>query len=258
MLRINNLQFAYEDKKIFKELNFQAEEGKLISILGANGSGKTTFLKCVQGLLPIQAGKIYIDGENIKQLGKKEIAKKIAVVPQEHKNIFAHKVIDMVVMGINPWLDFGGGPREKDYLMAENILAELNIQKLSYQNFNKISGGERQLVLIARALMQKSKIILLDEPNSHLDFKNTHLIMDILNQLKRKNKIVVTALHDPNLAYRYSDRIVIFKDGKIIASGSPEKVMTEEVLSKAYEMDIKFSKTGFLGFSPASQLKKDA
>ncbi|MFW6295130.1 MAG: ABC transporter ATP-binding protein [Halanaerobium sp.] len=258
MLKIENLSFAYKHDLVLKEIDFQAENGELITLLGANGSGKTTFLKCIQGLLSLDAGEILIDGENIIQMGKKDRAQKIAVVPQEHKNIFAHKVIDMVVMGINPWLSFGDEPRKEHYLKAEEILAELNIYSLKDKNFNRISGGERQLVLIARALMQKSYILLLDEPNSHLDFKNMHHIMDIMHQLKFNNKIIITALHDPNLAYRYSDKIIIFKQGRILAAGAAEKVMTEENLSKAYNMKINTKKTANLNFFPASQLKKDA
>lgn len=258
MLKIENLSFSYNENKILKEINFHAKNGELITLLGANGSGKTTFLKCMQGLLTPEAGKILIDGENIIQLGKKVRAQKIAVVPQEHKNIFAHKVLDMVVMGVNPWLSFNEQPKKEHYLRAEEILNELNIYSLKDKNFNRISGGERQLVLIARALMQKSNILLLDEPNSHLDFKNMHHIMDILQQLKFSNKTIITALHDPNLAYRYSDKITILKEGRILARGAAEKVMTEKNLSEAYNMQINTAKTNSLSFFPASKLKKDA
>lgn len=258
MLKVENLSFAYNKNTVLKEINFQAKNGELITLLGANGSGKTTFLKCMQGLLTADAGKILIDGENIIQLGKKDRAKKIAVVPQEHKNVFAHKVLDMVVMGINPWLKFGEQPQRRHYQKAEEILERLNIHSLKDENFNRISGGERQLVLTARALLQKSSILLLDEPNSHLDFKNVHHIMDIMQNLKYNNKTIITALHDPNLAYRYSDKIIILKEGRILAEGAAEKVMTDENLSEAYNMKIKSKRTAFLNFFPASQLKKDA
>lgn len=259
MLKSRNLTFSYSDKKVLKNINFKAEKGDFISILGANGSGKTTFFQCMQGLLNPDAGKIEVDGENIKQLSKKEIAQKIAVVPQESKNVFDYQVLDMVLMGINPWLSFSEQPQVKDYKEAENILAELEILNLKNKKFNKISGGERQLVLIARAIMQKSEILFLDEPNSHLDFKNTHLILKIMRELSSQSKTIITALHDPNLAYQYSDQVIIIKNGKIIASGPVDKVMTAENLTKAYGIEIQKDHSIFsLAFNNSQILKQDA
>ncbi|RAK11847.1 iron complex transport system ATP-binding protein [Halanaerobium saccharolyticum] len=257
MLQSNNLSFSYADQKVLKNINFRAEKGEFISILGANGSGKTTFFQCMQGLLTPDAGKILLDGENIKKMTKKEISQKIAVVPQESKNIFDYQVLDMVLMGINPWLSFAEQPGADAYQRAEDILAELEILELKNKSFNKISGGERQLVLIARAIMQKSSIFFLDEPNSHLDFKNTHLILQIMRELSSKHKTVITALHDPNLAYQYSDRVIIIKTGKIIAAGPVEEVMTAENLSRAYEIAINKDSAVFsLTFQKSRVLKQ--
>lgn len=259
MLVSNNLNFSYPGQKVLKNINFRAEKGEFISILGANGSGKTTFFQCMQGLLTPDAGKILVDGENIKKMTKKEIAQKIAVVPQERQNVFDYQVLDMVLMGINPWLSFSEEPGEKDLLKAEKILLELEISALKNKSFNKISGGERQLVLIARALMQKSSYLFLDEPSSHLDFKNTHLILKIMRELTAKEKTVLTALHDPNLAYQYSDQVIILKSGKIIASGPVDEVMTAENLSKAYEIEINREDSIFsLAFQSNRLLKQKA
>ena len=259
MLESNNLSFSYADQKVLKNINFRAEKGEFVSILGANGSGKTTFFQCMQGLLIPDAGKILLDEENINKMTKKEVAQKIAVVPQESKNIFDYQVLDMVLMGINPWLSFAEQPGTETYQKAEEILVELEILKLKNKRFNKISGGERQLVLIARAVMQKSTILFLDEPNSHLDFKNTHLILKIMRELSAKQKTVITALHDPNLAYQYSDRVLILKAGKIIAAGPVEEVMTAENLSRAYEIEINKESSIFsLAFQKSRLLKQEA
>lgn len=259
MIKSQNLSFSYTDQKVLKNINFQAEAGEFITILGANGSGKTTFFQCMQGLLSPDAGKILLDGEIIKKMGKKEIARKIAVVPQENKNIFDYQVLDMVLMGVNPWLSFAEQPDDRDYHQAEEILEELEIRKLKNESFNKISGGERQLVLIARALMQKSSYLFLDEPNSHLDFKNTHLILKIMRELTTKGKTVLTALHDPNLAYQYSDQVIILKSGEIIASGPAEKVMTAENMSRAYGIEISRENSIFsLAFQKSRLLKQKA
>ena len=259
MLEIKNLDFYYQTTKILNNINFKAKKGEFISMLGANGSGKTTFLQCIQGLLAPKAGKILIDGENIIQLSKKEIAQKISVVPQENKNVFAYEVLDMVVMGINPWLSFAEDPSQADYQKAEKILEHLGVAELKRKNFNQISGGERQLVLIARALMQQTDILLLDEPNSHLDFKNVHLMMEIMRDLSFENKTVITALHDPNLAYKYSDRVIILKEGNILAAGAVEKVMTAANLSSAYDFNIQRVKPNFsLEFRAAQNFRKKA
>jgi len=259
MLKCNNLTFSYSTQKVLKNIDFQAEKGEFISILGANGSGKTTFFQCMQGLLTLDAGKILLDGENINRMTKKEIAQKIAVVPQESKNVFDYQVLDMVLMGINPWLSFAEQPGTEAYHKAEEILAELEILNLKNKSFNKISGGERQLVLIARAMMQKSSILFLDEPNSHLDFKNTHLILKIMRELSLKQKTVITALHDPNLAYQYSDRVLILKSGKIIAAGPVKEVMTADNLSRAYEIEINQESSIFsLAFQKSRLLKQEA
>jgi iron complex transport system ATP-binding protein len=259
MLKCDNLTFSYSNQKVLKNIDFQAEKGEFISILGANGSGKTTFFQCMQGLLTLDAGKILLDGENINRMTKKEIAQKIAVVPQESKNIFDYQVLDMVLMGINPWLSFAEQPGTEAYQKAEEILAELEILNLKNKSFNKISGGERQLVLIARAIMQKSSILFLDEPNSHLDFKNTHLILKIMRELSLKQKTVITALHDPNLAYQYSDQVLILKSGKIIAAGPVKEVMTADNLSRAYEIEINQESSIFsLAFQKNRLLKQEA
>ncbi|MFN2340391.1 MAG: ABC transporter ATP-binding protein [Halanaerobium sp.] len=259
MLKCSNLSFAYPNQKVLQNIDFRAEKGEFISILGANGSGKTTFFQCMQGLLNLDAGKILLDGENINKMTKKEIAQKIAVVPQESKNIFDYQVLDMVLMGINPWLSFAEQPGAEAYQKAEEILAELEILNLKNKSFNKISGGERQLVLIARAMMQKSSLLFLDEPNSHLDFKNTHLILKIMRELSAKQKTVITALHDPNLAYQYSDRVLILKGGKIIASGPVKEVMTAANLSRAYEIEINKESSIFsLAFQESRLLKQRA
>jgi iron complex transport system ATP-binding protein len=259
MLESKKLSFSYSDQKVLKNIDFKAERGEFISILGANGSGKTTFFQCMQGLLPPDAGKILLDGENINKMTKKEIAQKIAVVPQESQNLFDYQVLDMTLMGINPWLSFSEEPGEKNIEQAEEILEDLEISALKNKSFNKISGGERQLVLISRALMQKSSYLFLDEPNSHLDFKNTHLILKIMRELTSKGKTLITALHDPNLAYQYSDRVIILKSGRIIASGGAEDVMTAENLSNAYEIEISKESANFsLAFQSSRLLKQKA
>ncbi|MGM0601766.1 MAG: ABC transporter ATP-binding protein [Bacillota bacterium] len=244
MLKVENLCFSYSSKNILNDINFRAGSGEFICLLGANGSGKTTLLKCLNGLLNTDSGQILINNKNIKNLSRRQIAELTAVVPQENQTVFSYTVKEIAVMGANPYISFVKGPTEKDYLKVYNILEKLNIRYLAEKKFNQISGGERQLVLIARALMQQSNILLLDEPNAHLDFKNQHLLMEIMQQLRYEGKTIITAIHDPNLAYRYCQKALILSDGSLIADGRVKKVMTEDNLSRAYDTEIKLNKGG--------------
>lgn len=244
MLKVKNLYFSYSNKNVLSDISFRADRGDFICLLGSNGSGKTTLLKSLNGLLKADSGQIYINNKNIENLKQRQIARLIGSVPQENQTIFSYKVKEIVVMGANPHISFVKGPTEKDYLKVYNILNNLGIRNLAEKNFNQISGGERQLVLIARALMQQADILLLDEPNAHLDFKNQHTMMEIMLQLSCRGKIIIAAVHDPNLAYRYCQRALILSEGNLIADGKVKKIMTENNLSRAYDTDIKLNKGG--------------
>lgn len=238
MLKVDNLCFAYQKKKVLREVSFTVDRGELVCLLGANGSGKTTILKCLNGILKPCAGEILLDGLNISTLNQREIARYISVVPQEHSMVFSYHVLDVVTMGVTPYLGFGRMPVEEDYFKAKQILHLLGIENLTYRNYNRLSGGERQLVLIARALMQDTHYLVMDEPTSHLDFKNQYLLMLELKKLTRQGRGIITALHDPNLALKFCDRIIIIKDGRVLARGKTGQVMTGENLKKAYGIDI--------------------
>lgn len=239
MIKLDNLSFAYRKKRILKKISFTVNKGEFTCLLGANGSGKTTILKCLNGILKAEFGDVYIDKRNLKQLTYKEVARYISMVSQEHRVIFSYKTIDVVIMGINPYLNPGSQPREEVYKRAEGILDMFNILDLAERTYNSLSGGERQLVLIARALMQNTPYLIMDEPTSHLDFKNQHLLMQEIKKLTKKGAGVITALHDPNLAMKFCDNIIIVKQGKVIAWGKTEEILNDHNLQRAYEIDIK-------------------
>lgn len=185
MISVNNISFSYDTVgDTIKNISFTLNKGELIALLGPNGSGKSTILKCLNGTLKPKTGEIYIENYNIKDLSYKEIAKLISVVPQEHSAVFSYLVIDIVAMGITPYLSFGRMPTKKDYKEAYTKLEFFNIQHLAEKNYNQLSGGEKQLVLIARALMQDTDYLIMDEPTSHLDFKNQHLLMKELKKIE--------------------------------------------------------------------------
>ncbi|MEC9488780.1 MAG: ABC transporter ATP-binding protein [Halanaerobium sp.] len=238
MFEVRLLTFAYQKAAVLRDVEFSVSRGEMACLLGANGSGKTTVIKCLNGILQPARGEIVLDGMRLDSMKQREIARYISMVPQEHSMAFAYQVIDVVVMGITPYLDFGRMPADEDYQRALSILQMLGIEELAARNYNRCSGGERQLALIARSLMQDTSYLVMDEPTSHLDFKNQYLLMMELKKLSKQGRGIITALHDPNLALKFCDKVIILKDGQVLASGKTSQVMNSENLQQAYGIDI--------------------
>jgi len=235
-LECKSLKFKYGQKDILNDISFCVKSGSFCAILGRNGSGKTTLLHCLNGVLKPFSGKIYINSRDIASLSQKNIAKQISLVPQEHIEVFPFKVIDVVVMGRAPFIGMTKTPGELDYKYAMEALQNLNAQNLAPKNFNRISGGERQIALLAMALAQASKIMLLDEPTNHLDFNNQyHLLGRIKNLCKTNNLSVVASMHDPNMAMLFADKVIMIKNNHVIAQGPARKVMTKASISELYD-----------------------
>jgi len=239
MLRVNHLTFSYQKEETIKDINFEVKRGELSCLLGPNGSGKTTILKCLNGIIKPNEGAIYINNIKLEQIDRRNISRHISMVFQEHNVVFSYKVIDVVILGITPYLKFGTMPQKEDYKKAELTLKKLGLSKLKDRNYNELSGGEKQMVLIARALMQDTEFLILDEPSSHLDFKNQYLLMAEIKKLTEEGKGVITALHDPNLALSFCDRVIILKEGEIIAKGKTSDTLNNLNLQKAYDMEVK-------------------
>lgn len=238
-LNIKNIEFGYGKKAILKDISFSVEKGEFISIIGPNGSGKSTLLKTLNNIYTPRKGKIYLNDENIQNLKRVEIAKMVSLVPQETYIDYEFTVKDIVSMGRHPYK----GRFKKENLEDKSIIDEA--LKLTHTEYIKdrliteISGGERQRVIIAKALAQKSSIILLDEPTSSLDINHQIEILNLLKDLNRdKETTVIAVLHDINLAARYSDRIIFLDHGRVISKGTPSDVITKENINKAYDMEV--------------------
>ncbi len=237
---IDSLVFSYADNRVLDGISTNIKKGSICAILGGNGCGKTTLLNCINKLLSVKSGTITVDCNNLASLTTHEIAKLISYVPQEHDNIFPYPVIEVVVMGRSPYLRIGQSPTDIDYIEAEKALEKLGAKHISNQCFNKISGGERQIALIARALVQKSPIIILDEPTNHLDFSKKFSLMKLLKKISvDEQKTIITTTHDPNLIYSVADQVIMLKNGTIFADGSPEDTLNEKSLMKVYEVNTK-------------------
>jgi len=237
-LKIRSLDFGYFKENILKEVSFTAKSGEVMGIVGPNGSGKTTLLKCIRKALVPRKGKIMIDGEDIMGWERSEIAKYFAVVPQNTNISFPFTVLEIVMMGRIPHLKRMQSESEKDIEVVKRAMRMTAIDRLYYRYVNNLSGGEVQRVVIARALAQEPKILLLDEPTSNLDINHQFETMKLIRDLARKEGMIVVIIsHDLNLSMRYCDNLILLKEGKVFSSGSPESVLTKENIRNVYGVE---------------------
>lgn len=232
-LTIDKLSFNYTGIPVLKDVDLEVGPGEMLGIVGPNGSGKSTLLKCINRVLKTQPNTVLIDGKDINNLNLRELAKMMGYVPQTSTNTFPFTVFDVVLMGRKPYIHWNLS--ERDYEIVADVLDFLGIGELSMRHFNELSGGEQQKVIVARALAQQPRLLLLDEPTSSLDIKHQLEIMCILKSLTQsKERSVIVSLHDLNLASRFSDIILMLKQGCIYAVGTPEEVLTEENIDAVY------------------------
>ncbi|MCX8034343.1 MAG: ABC transporter ATP-binding protein [Thermodesulfovibrio sp.] len=242
MLKIKDIYFRHKGKKedILKGISFDAQGSNITTILGPNGSGKTTLFKCISGLWKYYKGEISFDGKAIDKLSFRKRARIFSIVPQEHEPPFPYSVFDVVLMGRASYIGIFSYPSKRDYKMVEEAINTVGIENLKEKPYTKISGGERQLTLIARALAQNAPVMLLDEPTSHLDFRNQ---INVLKKIKEiainRGLIVIMTLHDPNLAGFFSDKVVVINSGTKVAEGKPDEVITESLIRKIYDVEVK-------------------
>jgi iron complex transport system ATP-binding protein len=238
-LKLQNGDFSYGERPIFKGLNLEIHKAEVMCILGANGCGKTTLLRCLNGSMRLHKGTVHIDNSDIGDLNVEEIAKKIGFVFQEHTAPFPFSVLEVVRMGRAPHLKIFASPSHKDNEIALEKLELVGMLHLKDKPYTQISGGERQLVLIARTLAQEPQIILMDEPTSHLDYRNQTIILQIINRLAVNGLGVLMTSHLPDHALLYSGRVALMKNGQFISTGKPDEVMTDQSLKEVYDIDIK-------------------
>lgn len=238
-LSIRGVECRYASVRILEDVTFQAEAGELIGVLGPNGAGKTTLLKTISGVLKPSGGVVYVDGRELNQMGVKEVAKHVAVVPQDPQSAFNFTAMEIVLMGRNPHLSRFQLESPEDVQVALDSMKLAGVDHLADRVMDEISGGERRLVLIARALAQEPRILLLDEPTLHLDVANQIKVMELLRELCRKRGLlIISVLHDFNLAARYCDKLMLIGEGKVQAIGTPEETLTRENISHVFGVQV--------------------
>lgn len=235
MLRVENLSFAYGTRRVLDGASFSVDKGKVCGLFGPNGSGKTTLFRCCLGFLRPQ-GAIHVDGRPTHSLRAGQLAKLVAYVPQEHRPPFPYSVFDVVLMGRTPHMGSGMfGVSKKDRSKALDAIDRLGISDLASSSYLQLSGGQRQLVLIARAMAQETPLILLDEPTSALDFNNQIRVWKLLTEIAAAGTTVLACAHDPNHVSWFCDRVVMLHEGRILASGPTVEVFDGQRLNVLYD-----------------------
>lgn len=245
ILEVKNAAFSYGEKNIFTDLSFKVKKGEIFCIVGSNGCGKTTLLDCLLGLLKLKEGEILTGNTDVKNLKPRQLAEKLAYVPQIHERTFPYTVKDIVLMGRAHKTSLFSSPGEEDLNAALEALKKVGILHLADRPYTHISGGQCQLVMIARALAQQPEIIIMDEPTSHLDFKNELLLLETIVELAKVNNIaVVMATHFPNHAFYFESSgsnatVALMNEGSFQYVGTPSEVLSEENIKRIYNINSK-------------------
>ena len=235
-LIINGINFSYNGTNALDDVSLEIADGEVVSLIGPNGSGKSTLLKCINKILKPKGGSIWVDGRNLRDVELTEMARLAGYVPQSATYFFPSTVFDAVLLGRRPYVDWSIGARDKEVIAY--TLAATGLEGMALRYFDELSGGERQKVLIARALAQEPELLLLDEPTSNLDLKHQLEVMELITTtVRQKGILAIMAIHDLNLASRFSDKVIFLKEGKIYAAGEPQRVLTPENIREVYGVD---------------------
>lgn len=242
MLELKNICAGYGKKQILSDVTLSFSKSKFVSVVGPNGSGKSTMLKASMGILPVLSGGVYVDGENLNSLSQRRIAEKIAYLSQG-RNVPDMTVSQLVLHGRFPHLSYPRQYSENDKKIVLRAMSELGIAEFADRPLSSLSGGMRQNAYIAMALSQNTDYILLDEPTTYLDIGHQIELMKILKKLSDSGKGVVAVLHDLPLAFSFSDSVVVFNDGKVVAKGSPSEIYGDTLIRDVFGIELDYSKS---------------
>lgn len=236
MIEAKGLSAAYGRERILHDLGLQLKAGEAVALLGPNGCGKTTLLKTLCAIRPPMAGTVHVDGDDLFTLSEPQRARRMAYVPQQHRLVFAYSVIDVVMMGRLAGRGLIARPDASDFAAAHAVLSRLGLLHLSARSYAELSGGQRQQVLIARALAQDAPFLLLDEPASSLDYGNQLRLLELLGQLRDEGRGLLFTTHHPDHAFVVATRVILMQSGRFIAQGTPAQIMNREQLARLYAL----------------------
>jgi iron complex transport system ATP-binding protein len=238
LIEVRGAAFRYGEQSVFDAVDLDIFRGEVLTVLGPNGCGKSTLLRCLGGALTLAQGTVRIDDVDLSSLDAGARARKIAFLFQRHSPSFPFPVLDVVTMGRTPHLGLFGTPSSKDGVLAEEALTRVGIHHLKDRPYTELSGGELQLVLLARTLVQQPDVILLDEPTSHLDFKNQTASLKTIEALVQDGVTMVMTTHDPNHAFLLPGRVLLMKPGGPMLTGLASEIVTDSTLTATYGIDI--------------------
>ena len=242
-LSVQNLSFSYGERQVLSDISFTLEKGEFLSVLGPNGVGKSTLFKCILGLLSGYSGKITSGGEELSSMSKRELSRRIAYIPQINRPAFGYTVLDMVLMGTTRQLSPFAQPHRAQVMQALAALERVGAAHLAERDFTHLSGGEQQLVLIARAIAQQAAILVMDEPTSALDYGNQLRVLNLVRELSKEGYAVLLSTHNPQHALTFASRILALAGGRVAALGAPQDVLTRDIVSSLYGVDVTFADT---------------
>lgn len=243
-IAVQNICFSYNSHPILHDVSLNVKEGQVVSIVGPNGAGKSTLLKCMVRLLKPQAGTVYLNGKDIDGKNSRELAKVMGYVPQNTKDVFSFTVLETVLMGRKPHISWEIG--DEDFRVVTQVMRFLGIEDLAERPLEQLSGGQKQKVFVARALAQQPSIFLFDEPTSSLDVRHQLEVFATIKQLAEvEGRTVIIVVHDLNLAARFSDVLVMLKQGSIFAAGNPDKVINEDNIRDVYNVSAAIIETKY-------------
>lgn len=238
-LEIERASCGYGGKPVVDDVSLALDSGEVLCLLGANGSGKTTLFKAILGLLRLNGGRILVDGADTASWPQRRLARALAYVPQAHTPPFPFAVRDVVLMARTAHLGIFGSPSRRDTTIAEEAMDTLGVTHLAHERYTEISGGERQLVLIARALAQQSDFLIMDEPTSNLDFGNQVRVLRRVKELAGRKLGLLMTTHFPDHAFLCASQVAVLKAGKLLAMGPPQEVLTQHRLESAYGVSVR-------------------
>lgn len=237
-IQIDNLNFAYGKRSILHNICVNIPDATLVNVLGPNGVGKSTLFRCILGLENGYEGSVHVNGKDMKHLSIRERAREVSYIPQSHAPVYDYEVLDVVLMSTGTDLGMLRSPGVRHRQRAFDALERIGIAHLAGRTYTQISGGEQQLVLVARALAQNARTIIMDEPTSALDYGNTIRVLTCVRQLAREGLSIVQSTHQPDQAFLYSDKTLVLHQGRVHAFGDPKDVITNELVSTIYNVDV--------------------